>query len=296
MLFPVISNPGGQGGVTQPMFPGDLSDRLLAFYDQPRRLFTKLKRILPILLGHSDRSFPARNLLVPQSGKWEARHSSDAPWAKKPAQKRSSRTKSGRKPGKQPGASSASRSLLDEPDDRLVIEPGRCRACDASLVGAAEHRRQRRQVVDVCPPPPPTVTEYPRISKVCSCCGAVTTPGWDDQAVPLEHAATVVGPGSPVRIGPEACARAALLACAHYLPVGRARELLETLTAIDVSTGFLAGIRGRAARRLEKTFLDHMKQLLAARRCCMPMRPPVAPPVPCPMCTWLAPATSRSCT
>jgi transposase len=30
--------------------------------------------------------------------------SSDAPWAKKPARKRSSRTRSGRKPGKQPGA------------------------------------------------------------------------------------------------------------------------------------------------------------------------------------------------
>jgi transposase IS66 family protein len=58
-------------------------------------------------------------------------------------------------------------------------------------------------------------------------------------------------------------ARAALLNCAHYLPVGRARDLLEALTAIDVSTGFLAGIRGRAARRLEKKFLGHMQNLLA---------------------------------
>lgn len=190
--------------------------------------------------------------------------SSDAPWAKKPAKKRSLRTRSGRKPGKQPGASSASRSLIDDPDDRLIIEPSRCRRCDASLAGAAEHRRQRRQVVDVCPPPPPTVTEYQRVSKVCSCCGAVTTPGWDDEAVPAEHAEIVAAPGSPVRIGPEACARAALLACAHYLPVGRARQLLETLTAIDVSTGFLASIRGRAARRLEKKFLSHMKKLLAS--------------------------------
>jgi Family of unknown function (DUF6444) len=38
--------------------------------------------------------------------------SSDAPWSKKPATKRSSRSRSGRKPGKQPGASSSSRSLL----------------------------------------------------------------------------------------------------------------------------------------------------------------------------------------
>ncbi len=107
------------------------------------------------------------------------------------------------------------------------------------------------------------MTEYQRISKVCPCCGAVTTPGWDDPAVPVEHAELVATPGSPVRIGPETLARAALLTCAHYLPVGRARDLLEKLTAIDVSTGLVAGIRGRAARRLEKTFLHHMRTLLA---------------------------------
>ncbi len=79
------------------------------------------------------------------------------------------------------------------------------------------------------PTPPPKVTEYQRISKVCRCCGAVTTPGWDDEAVPVEHAEIVAALGSPVRIGPEALARAALLTCAHYLPVGRARDLLESV-------------------------------------------------------------------
>jgi transposase len=189
--------------------------------------------------------------------------SSDAPWSKKPAKKRSSRTRSGRKPGKQPGTSSSSRSLVDDADDRLEILPDRCQRCDSSLAGAAECGRQRRQVVDARPAPPPKVTEYQRISKMCLCCGAVTTPGWDDEAVPVEHAETVAAPGSPVRIGPQTLARAALLTCAHYLPVGRARDLLEALTSISVSTGFLAGIRGRAARRLEKKFLGHMQKLLA---------------------------------
>lgn len=189
--------------------------------------------------------------------------SSDAPWAKQPAKKRSSRIRSGRKPGKQPGASSSSRSLIDDPDERLRIVPGRCRSCDASLAGAAEHGRQRRQIVDIAPAPPPKVTEYQRISKICPCCATVTTPGWDDPAVPVEHAGIVAAYGSPVRIGPQALARAALLTCAHYLPVGRARDLLETLTAIDVSTGFLAGVRGRAARRLETKFLGRLRTLLA---------------------------------
>jgi transposase len=189
--------------------------------------------------------------------------SSDAPWSKQPAKKRSSRTRSGRKPGKQPGASSSSRSLVDDADNTLEITPDRCERCDTPLDGAPECGRQRRQVVDVGAAPPPTVTEYQRISKMCPCCGKVTTPGWDDPAVPAEHADTVAASGSPVRIGPETLARAALLTCAHYLPVGRARDLLEALTAIDVSTGFLAGIRGRAARRLEKRFLTHMRTLLA---------------------------------
>ena len=189
--------------------------------------------------------------------------SSDAPWAKKPAKMRSSRTRSGRKSGKQPGSSSSSRCLIDDPDERLEIRPGRFRSFDASLVEAAEHGHRRRQIVDIQPAPPPKVTEYVRISKVCACCGVVTTPGWDDEAVPVEHVGIVAAPGSPVRIGPETLARAALLTCAHYLPVGRARDLLETLTAIDVSTGFLAAIRGRAARQLEKKFLGHMRNLLA---------------------------------
>jgi len=136
-------------------------------------------------------------------------------------------------------------------------------SCAASLAGAGEHSRVRRQIIDIQPAPPPRVTEYQRISKVCPCCGVVTTPGWDDEAVPVEHAEIVAAAGSPVRIGPETLARAALLTCAHYLPVGRARDLLQMLTAIDVSSGFLAGIRGRAARRLEKKFLGHMKALLA---------------------------------
>lgn len=227
---------------------------LRAEHDELKRLFA----VLTQRVGELERRLAA------DSSNSSRPPSSDAPWAKKPAKKRSSRTKSGRKPGKQPGASSASRSLIDDPDDRVIIEPDRCRACDASLAAAAEHGRQRRQVVDVGAPPPPKVTEYQRVSKVCGCCGAVTTPGWDDEAVPAEHAETVAAPGSPVRIGPETMARAALLTCAHYLPVGRSRELLERLTAIDVSTGFLAGIRGRAARRLEKTFLGHMQTLLAS--------------------------------
>lgn len=216
-----------------------------------------------VIAGQSERIAELERRLGKDSSNSSRPPSSDAPWAKQPAKKRSSRVRSGRKPGKQPGSASYSRSLVDDPDERWEIHPDRCGSCAASLRHAEEHSRQRRQIVDVAPVPPPTVTEYQRISKVCRCCGAVTTPGWDDAAVPVCHAEIVAAPGSPVRIGPETLARAALLTCAHYLPIGRARDLLEKLCAIDVSTGFLAGVRGRAARRLEKKFLVHMQTLLA---------------------------------
>jgi transposase len=189
--------------------------------------------------------------------------SGDPPWGKKPAKKRSSRARSGRKPGKQPGASSNSRELSDDANEVYEIAPDRCRECQTSLAGAAESERQRRQLVDAPPVPEPVITEYQRVSKVCDCCGTVTTPSWDDAPVALEHADAISGAGSPVRLGPEACARAALLTCGHHLPVGRSRVLLETLCGIDVSTGFLTGLRGRAARKLEKTFLPRVRALLA---------------------------------
>jgi transposase len=125
-----------------------------------------------------------------------------------------------------------------------------------------EHARERRQVIDVRPAPPPEIIEYQRVSMRCAECATVTTPDWDTDDP--NHAEIVAAPGSPVRIGPQALARAALLTCAHYLPIGRSRELLEALTGIDVSTGFLAGIRGRAARRLERGFLPHLQALLAS--------------------------------
>jgi transposase len=69
-------------------------------------------------------------------------------------------------------------------------------------------------------------------------------------------------PGSPVRIGPQTSAVAALLTCGHYLPVGRAASVLEALAGIRVSTGFMAGVRRRAAALLQAKFLPHLQALL----------------------------------
>ena len=187
--------------------------------------------------------------------------SSDSPYTKKPAKARSSRQRSGRKPGKQPGDPGVSRSLSDNPDHRVPIEPERCTGCQGSLAGAAAAVSERRQVVDLPPVPAPVITEYQLLSKTCPCCGVVSTADWTgaDDA----NAQVVAPPGSPVRIGPRALAMCALLTCGHYLPIGRATALLETLTGLHLATGFTARARRRAAKKLIATFLPHMKDLLA---------------------------------
>ena len=187
--------------------------------------------------------------------------SSDSPYTKKPAKARSSRQRSGRKPGKQPGDPGVSRSLSDNPDGRVPIEPERCTGCQSSLAGAASTVSERRQVVDLPPVPAPVITEYQLLSKTCPCCGVVTTADWTGAAD--ANAQVVAPPGSPVRIGPRALAMCALLTCGHYLPVGRATALLETLTGLHLATGFTARARRRAAKKLIAMFLPHMKDLLA---------------------------------
>jgi transposase len=220
----------------------------------------ELKRMVVVL---TERVAELERRLGADSSNSSRPPSSDAPWAK-PARKRSSRARSGRKRGKQPGESGSSRSLTDDPNHTVRLAPDSCQACGLSLTQAAVSGCERRQVVDVLEPPPLEITEYQRISKICPDCEVITEAGWDHIAMPTEHADIVAGAGSPVRVGPEVCARAALLTCGHYLPIGRCRQLLEALTAIDVSTGFLAGVRGRAARRLEHRFLPHLRKLLTS--------------------------------
>jgi transposase len=62
--------------------------------------------------------------------------------------------------------------------------------------------------------------------------------------------------------GPGVLARAAELLCGHYLPVARATGLMASLVGVRISTGFMAGVRRRAAALLETTFLPRVRQLL----------------------------------
>ncbi len=188
--------------------------------------------------------------------------SSDSAFTKKPAKARSSRQVTGRKPGKQPGDPGVSRSLSDHPDQVVNIDPRSCAGCHRSLTAATARVVDRRQVIDLPPVAAPVITEYRLGARTCRCCGTETSADWSDNAD--LNTAILCTPGSPVRIGPAALAMCAYLTCAHHLPIGRATEVLQTLTGLHLATGFTARARRRAAKKLIGTFGPHLQQLLAA--------------------------------
>jgi transposase len=110
---------------------------------------------------------------------------------------------------------------------------------DAGLAGALVTGVQKIQELDVAPPPPPRVTEYQVQARACGRCGAVTTG---------QRPAGITG---RAHYGPEAYAQAANLASAHYMPVGRAAQLMAEVTACRSRRAGWPGVRHKAAARLE---------------------------------------------
>lgn len=174
--------------------------------------------------------------------------SADSPYTK--PRRRSGRGRSGRRPGKQPGEPGTTLCQVADPDEVVACEPGRCADCGGELAAAGQVGVATRQVFDVpAPPPHPHVTEYRVVSRRCAC-GTVTAgvpPAW------------AIG---PVGYGPELTAQAANVLCGHYLPVARSAQLLSATLGVQVSTGFLAGVRRRAAGLLADGFLPRVRELL----------------------------------
>lgn len=165
----------------------------------------------------------------------------------------SSRQASGRKPGKQPGDPGAALRLVDDPSERIGIPaPAACR-CGTSLAEEAVVGVRRRQVHDLAPVADPVVTEYRADVKCCPGCRG---------EVAGEFPA---GVNAPAQYGPEITTRVADVVIGHHVPVHRSTVLVMELVGMQVSTGFAAGLRGRAAALIrDGGFLDAVKKLLAS--------------------------------
>ena len=142
-------------------------------------------------------------------------------------------------------------NLIDDPDETIECPPALCCGCGADLAGEPVTAQRRHQVTDIAPAPAPTITEYVAQAKQCAGCGAVTAG---------ELPAHVRARAS---YGPETCAQAANLVSGHHIPVYRATLLLCQLAGIAVSTGWMAGIRGKAAALVEGSgFMGRVRELL----------------------------------
>jgi transposase len=141
--------------------------------------------------------------------------------------------------------------LIDDPDGRFWFPPAACSGCGAGLAGVEVLAQRRHQVTDIEPAPPPKVTEYVAQAKLCPCCAEVT-----EGKLPAFVRARA-------SYGPETCAQAANLACGNYIPVGRATGLLREMAGVAVSTGWMAGIRGKTAALVTGSgFLQRVRELL----------------------------------
>jgi len=176
--------------------------------------------------------------------------SSDSPYKKK-GRDRSSRERGKRRPGKQPGDPGTTMSLVDDPDESFDCPPAECCGCGAGLAGEPVTAQRRHQVTDIGPAPAPRVTQYVAQAKQCPCCGTVS-----EGEMPA-------GVRARASFGPEVSAQAANLTVGHYVPVYRATLLLCQLAGIAVSTGWMAGIRARAAALIEGSgFMEQVRELL----------------------------------
>jgi transposase len=165
----------------------------------------------------------------------------------------SSRKASGRRPGKQPGEPGKALRLVDDPAERIGIPAPVSCGCGTSLAEEPVVGVRRRQVHDLPPVPDPVVTEYAAEVKCC--------PGCRAEAVGEFPA----GVNAPAQYGPEITTRVADVVIGHHVPVRRSTILVMELLGMQVSTGFAASLRGRAAAPIrDGGFLEAVKRLLAS--------------------------------
>jgi transposase len=167
---------------------------------------------------------------------------------------RSSRVRSkDRKPGGQAGHAGSGLAPVQVPDRTEAVQPpSQCRECQADISGAVELADGWAQVWDVLPAVVEKV-HYDLPRRRCGGCGTVTT------------APPPFGRAGAVSYGPNLNAAAVLLSSEGNVPVERTAMLIEALSGVQVSTGFVARACERLADTLDAAGFDEaMKDALRA--------------------------------
>ena len=163
---------------------------------------------------------------------------------------RSLRQSSGKKPGGQEGHPGSTLSLVETPDEIVVLRPEQCAHCQASLQGIAASGMERRQVRDL-PPIQPQVTEYQAHDVACQECQYVTRGTFPDEM------------RASVQYGPMLKGLALYLLYGQLLPYARTAELLADVCGCTLSPGTLEAVVAEGADRLVETE-EQIKQALQA--------------------------------
>jgi transposase len=161
---------------------------------------------------------------------------------------RSLRKKSGRRPGGQDGHKGMTLAQVARPDREIRHEPACCGRCGAGLAGRPVTAVERRQVFDL-PPVRAEVTEHQLIERECGC--GQRTKG-----------AAPPGAEAPVQYGPRIAAVMVYLHAGQFLSKDRTAVALAELFGIPCSSGTVAALTARAARRLDG-FLEHVRGQIA---------------------------------
>ena len=142
-----------------------------------------------------------------------------------------------RRPGKQPGAPGTRLAWREDPDERVPLFPAGPCPCGLDLAEAADLGvTASRQVIDV-PLAAARVIQYNSHAVECAC-------GRVHEALPPADG----GEAGTVTWGLNARALAVFLMVMHHVPVERCAAILESLSGIRPSDGFVHSLLARAAR------------------------------------------------
>ena len=208
-------------------------------------------------------------LLSRNSGNSSMPPSTDDLPGKKPPERKARRA-GGRRPGKQPGAPGAYLAWQDRPDKTEDVFPeGRCE-CGRDLAGARDLGvRYSHQVTDL-PEARAVTVQHDRHEVECAC-------GRVHVAVAPPEAAGAPG---TVTYGLNFQAWCVFLMVMHHVPVERCADIIESMSGIRPSDGWVHGLLERAARAVAAANKAIRALILLARVICGDETPLRAGPGP----------------
>ena len=245
-------DPGAAGG------RGDLVSRLRAVVEAKDEQIAALTASLEAALAGLDAERELRRRMELRLAEMKRRLSMDSTDSGTPssrervgakearrARQQSERERSrDRRRGGQPGHQGKGLGRDPDPGERKDADPpAECRACKASLGGAAAAGSRWAQVIDA--KIIRTVTEWALPGFSCPCCGTITFA----EPPPGTHAGSV-------SYGPVLNAAAVLLSCYGNVPPERTAQVMGMLLGIPVSVGWADEAAARVSSQLGKAGFD----------------------------------------